>query len=256
MTFIPAVIAWAFTLTFLIALVLVLLDVAGVRRIEDESQRRWLFRSLFASVILAVTGFGTWQFDILKQDARPAAVAADIPPVAPPAPPHSAAPSPPARSDQSAPQPPAQPAEPGALTIPAEVRAWADRALGPRPVLAAVVGGHYPACAAQLRARPVADIALSDARACRQELNRFNDTRLVAYFNLKRPYDHKLEEQGELLGGNGLTSEEVPQFNYVRAEIARLTGEEWDRVVELQQQTMGDIARCARTRCSALRTGG
>ena len=54
MTFIPLVIAWAFTLTFVIALILVLLDVAGVRRIQDEGQRKWLFRSLFGSVILAV----------------------------------------------------------------------------------------------------------------------------------------------------------------------------------------------------------
>jgi hypothetical protein len=257
-TIIPAVVAWAFTLTFIIALVLVLLDVAGMRRIRDRVQRKWLFRSLFGSVILAVVGFGSWQFEALKggsgSSARPAgtteATATAPTPFAP-------APPAPAQPDRPRPTPlPVPAADFAGQTIPEEVRAWAEQALGARPVLSAVVEGHYPACAEQLRARPMADIARSDANACREELNRFNDTRLVAYYDLKRPYDRNLEDQGEALGEDGLTSEEVPQFNYVRAEIRRLNGEEWDRLMEFQRRYQVDLTRCSRTRCSAGASSG
>lgn len=55
----PAVVGWIFVAIFVLVATIVLLDLAGIRRIADEEQRKWLFRSLIAAVVVAVAGLGT-----------------------------------------------------------------------------------------------------------------------------------------------------------------------------------------------------
>lgn len=251
MTIIPAVIAWAFTLTFVIALVLVLLDVAGIRQIRDRVQRKWLFRSLFGSVILAVVGFGSWQFEALKQAVNPPnhEVATTKPAVPPPPRP---------QPDQK--QQPEQRPEPStpneADTRPAappEVAAWAQEALGERPGIPAAFERGYPACVAELRRRSYDDIDPADASDCRRQLSEHHVRYVLGFYQRKEQYDRALRSQEIALRRGGVQPEETARYNFVVAENEDFNdpgGPTLQRIEEAEERVRRDMTLCRTRRCT------
>ena len=249
-TIIPAVIAWAFTLTFLIALVLVLLDVAGVRRIRDVSQRKWLFRSLFASVILAVVGFGTWQFNAFKQtpEPGPAEAKADVPARRPPPPPRVVE-QPEAVPDEAEAQP-----QPSAPSVAPEVAAWALESLGERPGVPAAFDRSYPPCVAQLRGREYDDIDPADAADCRRLLSEHHVRYILNFYRLKEVYDRALRHQEIALRRGGVQPDETARYNFVVAENEDFNdpgGPTLQRLEEADARIRADMTACRTRRCRA-----
>lgn len=255
MTFIPLVIAWAFTLTFLIALILVLLDVAGIRRIQDESQRKWLFRSLFGSVILAVVGFGTWQFEAFRRPAEAAAGTNG----------QARADPPPASSAQRSPDPSLTPAAPAPSTgddapaadpqpaVDSAVAAWAAATLGPRPVVPAAFDTTYPACVAELRGRAYDAIDPADASECRTRLNEHHARYIVAFYQAKEGYDRALRNQEAALRRGGIQENERARYNFVVAENEDFNdpgGPTLRRIDETEARINHDRTACRTRRCT------
>ena len=251
MTFIPLVIAWAFTLTFVVALILVLLDVAGIRRIQDESQRKWLFRSLFGSVILAVVGFGTWQFEGFRQppQAPKAEAKADSAPTPTPASPEPSGNSVANARAADAPSPSPDSRSP---TDP-EVAAWATATLGPRPVVPAEFDTAYPGCVAELRARAYADIDPADASECRARLSDHHVRYIVGFYRAKESYVRALRRQAAALRRGGIQESEMARYNFVVSENEDFNdpgGPTLSRIEASEARIQQDMAACRTRRCT------
>jgi hypothetical protein len=254
-TFIPLVIAWAFTLTFVIALILVLLDVAGIRRIQDEGQRKWLFRSLFGSVILAVVGFGTWQFEAFREPSQPAVPPSQAEAKADPAPtPTPARPEPAGNSIANA-TPAANPTpspDPRSPTDP-EVAAWATATLGARPVVPAAFDTAYPACVAELRARAFDAIDPADASECRARLSDHHVRYIVGFYRAKEAYDRALRSHEAALRRGGIQESERARYNFVVAENEDFNdpgGPTLSRIEASEARIQQDMAACRTRRCT------
>lgn len=255
MTFIPPVIAWAFTLTFLIALVLVLLDVAGIRRIQDATQRKWLFGSLFGSVILAVVGFGTWQFESFRQPPQPPptqnqAEAGTDPPPAPKQPQPDPTQNGIAEPERPADPPPASDPPPSADS---EVAAWAVATLGPRPVVPVAFETSYPTCVAELRGRAYDAIDPADASECRTRLNEHHARYIVAFYQAKEGYDRALRNQEAALRRGGIQESEWARYNFVVAENEDFNdpgGPTLRRIDETEARINQDRTACRTRRCT------
>lgn len=247
MTLIPAVIAWAFTLTFIIALVLILLDVGGVRRIQDETQRKWLFRSLFASVILAVLGFGTWQFDALKGGDDPAPVEKNIAKRKAPA-----RPVPPPPSEETEPPPATE--EPDGPSASPEVLTWAQETLGERPGIPAAFDRNYPACVAELRGRSYEDVEPTAASECLNLLNQHHFRYIVPFYRLKESYDRALASQEAAIRRGGIREDERARYNFVVAENEDFNdpgGPTLRRIEEAEERIRQDKLLCRTRRCTS-----
>lgn len=252
MTIIPAVIAWSFTLTFVVALVLVLLDVAGIRRIRDRAQRKWLFRSLFGSVILAVVGFGSWQFDSLKQAVDPSGdeVAATNAVVPQPSRPR---PRPDLKQPTQRPAPPTPNEADRQPAAPPEVAAWARETLGERPVVPAAFERDYPACVAELRGRTYDEIDPADASDCRGQLSEHHVRYVLGFYQRKEQYDRALRSQEIALRRSGVRPEEAARYNFVLAENEDFNdpgGPTLQRIEEAEDRVRRDMTLCRTRRCT------
>jgi hypothetical protein len=136
--------------------------------------------------------------------------------------------------------------------LPEEVRAWAGRALGERPVLTAAAAATYPTCAARLGAREFSTVTEADARSCRVEVEAYHSTVLVPYFQAKAPYDIALQVQEARLRNHGGDPRADPRYAYVLEEKERLNGDdsaEEDRRLSLDERYVHDMRSCARRRC-------
>jgi len=252
LTIIPAVIAWAFTLTFLIALALILLDVAGVRRIADAGQRKWLFRSLLGSVIMAVTGFGAWQFEAFRRPAEPAPQQVIV---APKETPQSVPPPAPRTEEAISPQP-AQPQAPTPASparSDAELATWAAVSLGERPGIPAAFESTYPACAAQLGGQTYAEIDPADASACRTQLNAHHYRYIVGFYRAKEAYDRALNSQDAALRRGGIQPDETTRYNFVLSENEDFNdpgGPTLRSIEQAEARVLQDRTACRTRRCS------
>jgi hypothetical protein len=257
---IPAVVGWIFILIFAATATIVLLDLAGMRKIKDRAQRKWLFRAVIASVVVAVGGLGTALFKNMDPNrppapapvvAAPTAVMSDAkvtdPAAKPPVPKTDDAPSTPDRPRGAE----GSPAESADEAVPAAVRDWAEAALGPRPLPEAAVRATYPTCVADLRERAEDDILQGDAAACRRELISFHSRQILSVYARKTPYERKLQGQEEALRLRHSEADSIPRYKYVESEMARLTGEGWDRFVELDHRIALDQTSCLRRKCRA-----
>lgn len=253
---IPAVVGWIFVLIFAATASIVMLDLAGFRRIKDRTQRKWLFRGVIVSVVVAVGGLGTALFKNMDP-SRPA------PPPSPAAPRmlaehNSAAPilTPAPRADEPEPARPEPTREPADEASPpsGELTEWAREHLGERPVIPDAFTREYPDCAAKLQKRGFADIDPSEALDCRDALEAHHQRYIVAFYKAKQPYDVAIRREERLLLARGLTPEELVLFNFVARENEDLNGPDGATNVarELAEERISaDKIRCRKHRCSS-----
>jgi hypothetical protein len=118
-------------------------------------------------------------------------------------------------------------------------------------LLAPTIQADYPGCVARLASQSEETILSADVDACRHELTRMHSEQILPVYNLKDPYERKLEQEEEHLRSRHLEAETLPRYSYVLAEMERLRGERWDRFVALDRHLQDDIANCFRRKCRA-----
>jgi hypothetical protein len=244
-TFVPEVIVWTCVVAFVLCMAGGLLTVFGFWEPKDPKVRKWLLNGVVISVVGGVAGYGVRIFSAPPAPPPTANAAAQTnapPAVAPSAPPGHADGRPPS---------PVPAAAAAANGIPEQVREWATRALGERPVLSPTAAADYPACVARLGGQDVAAVSQADVRSCRSDLERFHAEVIVAYYNRKAPYDGALQAQEAELRENGAGPGDA-KYDYVRSEMTRLNGDdsaEWDALMSLEERWGRDSRSCARARC-------
>jgi hypothetical protein len=253
--FILEVVLWTCVGAFVLCIVAGLLIVFGRWEPKDPKVKKWLLSGLLFSVVGSVGGFAGRQFALpstppapvdhgnsLSADARSAP---DIQPGPQPGPsPHG-----PAEHGPAVEPPPPVAADSGP---PEEVRAWAGRALGTRPVLTTAAAANYPTCAARLRAQEISTVTEADAHACRAEVEAFHSSVLVSYYQVKGPYDIALQVQEARLRNHGGDPRADPRYLSVLEEKERLNGEdsaEENLRLSLDEQYSHDMRRCSRALC-------
>jgi len=222
----PAVVGWLFVAIFAAVAIIVLLDLAGIRRIADDSQRKWLFRGLIISVVTAVSGLGIAHLKKQEQTPEVNLVAGNSPtpsqtsshaPVQQPARPVKPAPS--------GPTPQPGPADVAQCPADAAVLEWASANLGPRPMLQPGFDQDYPKCVAELAARDTGDT--DNVEQCLAALEGYRSAVLQkGFYDVKVPYDAALLKWERELRRGQITEEERPRYNYVLCENDDLNGAE------------------------------
>jgi hypothetical protein len=236
--------------------------IFGLWEPKDPAVRKWLLSGVVISVVGAVVGFGVQQFNPPKhgenseQSAKPGTAATLSNGSRQPTTSGSATPGTAVDQSKTDTEPGAaegkSPSSNGPTTaaIPADVRDWAEHALGQRPILSPDVDSDYPPCVARLRNAAQADP--DAARDCKRDLQSFHLSTIVAYYDVKGPYDRKLEREDALLRKGSLLPDELPRYNYIIAEMDRLNGEdsaEDEAVHRLEERLLSDIKRCAKSAC-------
>jgi hypothetical protein len=232
---------WLFVAIFAVTALIALLDLAQIIHIRDPARRKWLFGSVIVSVVLAVIGFGTGQFETpstSNEPKPPSKVASQIrekpsgtgkkQPVAGP------------KTIDVAPNPDDQ-----AKGVSARVAAWVEANMPPRPTLPAEFERDYPPCAAALRA----DAAATSATACRVALEAHKASFVSRFYALKFDYDKALIDQQRQLSRKGLDDEEREIYNFLQAENEDLNypgGKTQDLVDEAETRLNNDIRFCKR----------
>ncbi len=211
---IAATIGWIFVVIFALLAVIVLLDIAGLRRIPDSGQRKWLFRAMIGSVVPAVIGLGTWYLDTLHRDPPPDATPA-------PSPTSGDGPGKPVTTPTGAVVPDhPQPEKP----VPAEVLAWAGEALGPRPTLAEIDAHPYPACVAELRALsdpPLSDDAIARKRSAHTLCTTSICSISARWWGLSPHPPKPVLPQAPAFPGLGVIGDNRPSWRSDRLSLAR-----------------------------------
>jgi hypothetical protein len=250
----PAVVGWIFVAIFVFVAIIVLLDLAGIRRIADEEQRKWLFRSLIAAVVVAVTGLGTAHLKRLEPGPALAQTGASSTPQASasPIPPPAATPSPSPRPTAStAPQDGA--IAQGQCAADPTVAAWASVNLGERPRLPAEFDREYPACVAKLRAAetPASDEEVS---TCVNALDQHHQRFILGFYRTKEAYDLALKKWERSLRRTGIDEGERALYNHVVCENEDLNdpgGPTLESRDIAEQRIAEDRKACRRNRCRA-----
>jgi hypothetical protein len=252
----PAVVGWIFVAIFVAVAALVLLDLAGLRRLADEEQRKWLFRSLIAAVVLAVVGLGTAYLKGLEAGSvtvqpgpSPAAVASTsptLPPKVAPSPPPS-----PRATETAAPE--GNTAAAGQCAADTIVAAWASVNLGERPRLPAEFDKEYPACVAKLRAAeaPASDEEVS---LCINALDQHHQRFILGFYRAKDVYDLALKKWERSLRRTGIEESERALYNYVVCENEDLNdpgGPTLEARDAAEQRIADDRKACRKNRCRA-----
>jgi hypothetical protein len=251
----PAAVGWIFVAIFVLVAIIVLLDLAGIRRIADEEQRKWLFRSLIAAVVVAVTGLGTAHFKRLETGPVLAQPAASPTPQASasPTPSPAAAPSPTPRPTASA-TPQDSAVAQGLCAADATVAAWASVNLGERPRLPAAFDKEYPPCVAKLRA---AEMPASDDEVsmCVNALDQHHQRFILGFYRTKEAHDLALKKWERSLRRSGIDESERSLYNYVVCENEDLNdpgGPTLEARDAAEQRIAEDRKACRKNRCRAL----
>lgn len=252
----PAVVGWIFVAIFVLVAIIVLLDLAGIRRIADEEQRKWLFRSLIAAVVVAVAGLGTAYLKRLESGPVLAQPSASPTPraSASPTPSPTATPSPapsPSPTASTAPQEGA--AAQGQCAADATVAAWASTNLGERPRLSAAFDKEYPPCVAKLRAAgtPASDEEVS---MCINALDQHHQRFILGFYRTKEAYDVALKKWERSLRRTGIEEGERSLYNYVVCENEDLNdpgGPTLEARDAAEQRLAEDRKACRKNRCLA-----
>ena len=253
----PAVVGWIFVAIFVFVAIIVLLDLAGIRRIADEEQRKWLFRSLIAAVVVAVTGLGTAHLKRLEPGPALAQTGAQTGASPTPQASTSPTPSPPATPS---PRPTASAAAQdsaiaqGQCTADATVAAWASANLGERPRLPAAFDKEYPPCVAKLRAAetPAGDDEIS---MCVNALDQHHQRFILGFYRTKEAYDLALKKWERSLRRTGIDESERSLYNYVVCENEDLNdpgGPTLEARDAAEQRLAEDRKACRKGRCRAL----
>lgn len=252
----PAVVGWIFVAIFVLVAIIVLLDLAGIRRIADEEQRKWLFRSLIAAVVMAVTGLGTAHLRKLEPGPVLAQPGASPTPQASasPAPPLAATPSPtPSPRPTASATPQESATAQGQCAADATVAAWASVNLGERPRLPAAFDTEYPACVAKLRAAgtPAGDDEVS---MCINALDQHHQRFILGFYRTKETFDVALKKWERSLRRTGIEESERPLYNYVVCENEDLNdpgGPTLEARDAAEQRLAEDRKACRKNRCLA-----
>lgn len=252
------VVMWTFVAVFVVCTIAGLLVLLERWVPKNPETGKWLLRSVIFTAVGSMVSLGV----NVANTHQPGSGNVQIPVEQPSTPkrPDAAIETPPGptvaepqeHQDEVSPEPltPAGPAASG--EHPPEVREWALANLGKRPSIAAAT--DYPSCVAELRGRPANEVAPSDARVCTREIDRFHHDVVIAFYNLKQPYDIALETQEQALRQGGLTGDERPLHDYVVSEMDRLNAPasvEFDRLSSLEARIQTDRRACNRSRCQS-----
>jgi hypothetical protein len=231
---------WICLALFTAAAVIWLLDMIGKVTIRSGTQRTMLNASLGTTLLGGMASFAVEAFFSPTQadaaapvDASSAAAASAAPPAADPS---SASPSAPAPATP-------QPATCRPAAHPAALAEWAAVALDTPPTFRCAIGAPYPACMAELREKPRADISLEAARACGADLLAFRKTHVGPAYAAKIGYQDNLDA-AEVSLRTARTEDEVKRREYVVNEIARMNGPLWKDFTALDQRSRADMLAC------------
>lgn len=260
----PVVVGWLFVFIFGVVAGLMLLDLAGLRRIADEEHRKWLFRSLIAAVVVAVAGLGTAYLKKLEANSPAVQPTPSSTPVsAPTSPIARASPTslPPDPKGPAVSSPPAAPATqtrsaaiPGQCPADAAVASWASANLGERPRIPPEFDSEYPACVTQLRGANAStndDAVSSCVNALAQHHQRF----VLGFYRTKEAYDVALKKWERDLRRTGIEEGERDRYNYVVCENEDLNdpgGPTLEARDSAEQRLSQDGKACRRNRCRPL----
>jgi hypothetical protein len=259
-----SIVLWTFVLAFVVCVGTGLSVILGWYEPKDPAVKTWLTRGLVFSIVGVVVSAGGYVIKIgqlpLAAEAAPNASDKDasatpkttIDPSGTPAPlpsqpPISRSVVPSIANETGGDQESAKSVE-----HPENIKAWADNALGQRPVLNVRPSPAYPGCVADLRSRSSDDVGTTEAGACVRQLNRYHQTVIVTFYNAKAPYDTALERQESQLRKGGITDDEQPQYNYVLSEMERLNGAdspELKALTDLEETVRADRQSCANNAC-------
>lgn len=250
--YVTETIIWTCVIAFMICVIAGLLVLTERWTPKNSATSKWLVGGVLVSAVGAVGGFASQQFKDggapqppEVNESAPQSEGAPRPaPVTRQTPRRPVEPVPP--KDESVPALPVPPA----ADVPEEVVAWAETELGARPVFDADVA--YPVCVAALRAQD--NVSRKEARNCRAELEQLHLTAIVGFYNLKRPYDGRLEDQEAALRERGISQDELARYNYVTAEMDRLNSDKSEvlpAVHDLESRLLRDIQSCRRSLCQS-----
>jgi hypothetical protein len=250
---VPLIIIWVCVVAFILCVIGGLLILFERWTPRNNATRRWLVGGLLVSIVGGVSGFASQQFRP-GQPTAPATLdrqALNVPTdvgnhVAP-----TLTTDPPPATPRNSPNDAGSPSQDADAATPATVTDWAEATLGPRPLLAPTIFAAYPGCVASLASQSEETVLSADVDACRHELTRMHSERILPVYNLKAPYERKLEQQEEGLRSRHLESETLPRYSYVLAEMERLRGARSARFVALDRRLQDDIANCFDRRCRA-----
>jgi hypothetical protein len=225
---------WICLALFTAAAVIWLLDMIGKVTIRSGAQRAMLNASLGTTLLGGMASFAVETFFSPAQADAVAPVAAPI---------AAAATASPAPAEQSAQTVTPQPATCRPAAHPAALAEWASAELDTPPTFRCAIGAPYPACIAELREKPHADISQEAARACGADLLAFRKTHVGPAYAAKIGYQDNLDAAEASLR-SARTEEEVMRRDYVVNEIARMNGPLWKDFTALDQRSRADMLAC------------
>lgn len=243
----PETVGWIFVAIFGVLAIITILNVINVVKIPDDEQRKWLFRSLIGSVVVAVAGFGSDYLKHFSTDPSPTAT----PALQPTTTPSTTATPTAAQTYTSTPTPAPAPTTtptPAAADVPEALQEWAGSALGPRPTLSEIDAHPYPTCVQDLRSAKDGETEDGEVGACLSALNRYQTNILVGYYTIKRPYVANLITLERRFQSKADTDSQS-RYAYILAEKARLNGSEWRTIRALEDRLLKDMDACDHNGC-------
>jgi|GEM_PF-4129643 len=264
---IPVVVGWMFVVVFAATAVIVLLDMVSLITIREAGQRKWLFRTLIGSIIVAIAGLGTSVINDMKSDRQPAD---DPKNVAAPANSQAAGeiddpalngsgtvekanPALPSSDNGSQPgQDDHDPAAPSSASVKPEVAAWALQNLGKRPAIPPAFERQYPSCVAELQRLSFDAIDPADASDCRNQLDNHHMKYILGFYTLKTAYDKALKKQESALRRGGIGEDERDFYNFVVSENEDFNdpgGPTLTRKDDAEARLRADTTLCRTRRC-------
>lgn len=248
--YVTETVIWTCVGAFIICMIAGVLIITGRWEPKDPAIRKWLLRSVFFTAVGSVATFAAVQFSGGGADPVPSPEVNETKPLDPQG--QRATPDTREQGRQDRGRLPVGPPRDQEVRpvedIPQEVTSWAGSELGPRPMFCSAP--DYPECVATLRGQD--SVSRKEARRCRSALEQLHLAAVVGFYNLKRPYDIRLEQLEGALRDGGISQEELPRYNYVLAEMDRLNGdksEEVSAVHELEERLLQDIQACRRSLC-------
>jgi hypothetical protein len=120
---------------------------------------------------------------------------------------------------------------------------WAAAALGTPPTFRCAIAAPYPPCVAELREKPLADIAREAALACGADLLAFRKKHIASAYSAKLGYQDNLDAAEASLR-NPRNPEEQAQLAYVSNELGRMNGPLWTDFIALDRRSSADMQLC------------
>lgn len=256
-------IMWIFIVIFTVLAGICLLDIAGIHKISDPDQRKWLFRSLIGTVVVAVGSFGASQFHgdkggvptpVVSASSSPDPVPHESPTTlatAPIAAPSSGTPTP---APADTPDTPPALAELGACKTSPDVRDWASTNLGAPPVIDASFERDYPKCVATIAALRSDAAEGGAADDCVAELNQYHQRVILPYYERQKSYGEALRTQEAKLRKGVISAADLPTYNYILCQNRDLnyaSGSGMKRVSAAEERIRQDMLACERGDCRA-----